>query len=168
MLYASRGFLFYKCKEFGARICLRPASRNHMGNMHTPMLAHSQGPLPFKAMELRLYSSPIPTIRVLYSVGNQCSLCAWHTHKGHVKVVVRKQKMKTENRKQRIRRFNGSLETRTVRGRERECVREKNRKFYSKNSSIYNNLLYMCVCSMHTFIQVLTRTDRSTIVLQCS
>ena len=26
----------------------------------------------------------------------------------------------------------------------------------------------MCVCSMHTFIQVLTRTDRSTIVLQCS
>ena len=26
----------------------------------------------------------------------------------------------------------------------------------------------MWVCSMHTFIQVLTRTDRSTIVLQCS
>ena len=25
----------------------------------------------------------------------------------------------------------------------------------------------MCVCSMHTFIQVLGRTDRSTIVLQC-
>ena len=49
-----------------------------------------------------------------------------------MKVVVRKQKMKTENRKQRIRRFNGSLETRTVRGRERESVREKNRKFYSK------------------------------------
>ena len=38
----------------------------------------------------------------------------------HVKVVVRKQKMKTENRTKRIRRFNGSLETRTVRGRERE------------------------------------------------
>ena len=28
--------------------------------------------------------------------------------------------------------------------------------------------MYMCVCSMHTFIQVLTRTDRITIVLQCS
>ena len=84
-----------------------------------------------------------------------------------VKSVVRKQKMKTENRKQRIRRFNGSLETRTVRGRERESVREKNRKFYSKNSN--NKLsIYMCVCSMHTYIQVLTRTDRSTIVLQCS
>ena len=36
-----------------------------------------------------------------------------------VKSVVRKQ-MKTENREQRIRRFNGSLESRTVRGRERE------------------------------------------------
>ena len=87
-----------------------------------------------------------------------------------VKVVVRKQKMKTENRKQRIRRFNGSLESRTVRGRERECVREKNRKFYSKTlqSTIIFSTIYVCVCSMHTYIQVLTRTDRSTIVLQCS
>ena len=46
---------------------------------------------------------------------------------------------------------------------ERERVREKTQKTLFKNSSIY-----MCVCSMHTFIQVLTRTDRSTIVLQCS
>ena len=35
---------------------------------------------------------------------------------------------------------------------------------------LYKSLegLYTCVCSMNTFIQVLRRTDRSTIVLQCS
>ena len=82
--------------------------------------------------------------------------------------------MKTENRKQRERRkrrFNGSLESRTVRGRERERVREKtNRKPSIQNSNTIQSisLIYMCVCLMHTFIQVLTRTDRSTIVLQCS
>ena len=70
-----------------------------------------------------------------------------------VKSVVRKQKMKTENRKQRIRRFNGSLETRTVRGREREYEREKNRKnSITKNSSIYNNLLALCVCVQCTLL----------------
>ena len=53
------------------------------------------------------------------SIGEQCEGDATV----NVKVVVRKQKMKTENRTKRIRRFNGSLETRTVRGRERE--REK-------------------------------------------
>ena len=47
-----------------------------------------------------------------------------------VKVVVRKQKMKTENRTKRIRRFNGSLETRTVRGRERE--RENTETLFKK------------------------------------
>ena len=50
-----------------------------------------------------------------------------------VKNVVRKQ-MKTENReKEEMRRFDGSLESRTVRGRERESEREKTQKnFYSK------------------------------------
>ena len=70
--------------------------------------------------------------------------------------------MKTENRKERKRRFNGSMELRTVRGRdkEREREREKNRKLYSKKLLLK---IYTCVCSMHTFIQVLTRTDRSTV-----
>ena len=50
--------------------------------------------------------------------------------------------------------------------RERERVRENTENSIQNSNSIQS--IYMCVCSMHTFIQVLTRTDRSTIVLQCS
>ena len=72
--------------------------------------------------------------------------------------------MKTENRKERKRRFNGSLELRTVRGRDRE--RETQKKLYFKNA-LTQCSIHVCVqCTR--FIQVLTRTDRSTIVLQCS
>ena len=76
--------------------------------------------------------------------------------------------MKTENRKKERKkcRFNGSLESRTVRGRDREREREKSKNLYYKKALTQS--MYMCVCSMHTFIQVLTRTDRSTIILQCS
>ena len=75
--------------------------------------------------------------------------------------------MKTENRKKENAGSMESLELRTVRGRDREREREKHRKLCYKNNALIQ-CLYMCVCSMHTFIQVLTRIDRSTIVLQCS
>ena len=53
---------------------------------------------------------------------------------------------------------------------EGERVRAKTHRkktIFQKLTQIFTTI-YMCVCSMHTFIQVLTRTDRSTIVLQCS
>ena len=84
-------------------------------------------------------------------MGALFDLSMWDT----VKSIVRKQ-MKTENRKQRMRRFNGSLETRTVRGRERESERENTESSVQKKTLTQYNALYMCVCSMHTYIQVLT------------
>ena len=51
-----------------------------------------------------------------------------------------------------------------------QYVGEREREKHTENSipKTLTQNLYMCVCSMHTFIEVLTRTDRSTIVLQCS
>ena len=51
--------------------------------------------------------------------------------------------------------------------RERERERENTENYIPKTLTQYSSM-YMCVCSMHTFIQVLTRTDKSTIVLQFS
>ena len=52
---------------------------------------------------------------------------------------------------------------------ETESERERNTEtIFQKTLQSTLQSIYMCVCSMHTFIQVLTRTDRSTIVLQCS
>ena len=51
---------------------------------------------------------------------------------------------------------------------EREREREKTQKTIFQKTLTQYSSMYMCVCSMHTFIQVLRRTDRSTIVLQCS
>ena len=70
--------------------------------------------------------------------------------------------MKTEDRKKEDAGLMESLESRTVRGREREKTQEK---LYYKKCSYFS---LQCVCLMHTFIQVLWRTDRSTVVLQCS
>ena len=92
-----------------------------------------------------------------------------HIHKDAcIRIVVGKEcraeaRMKTENREKEDAGLMESLESRTVRGRDRE--RETHRKLYFKKCT---HSMYICVCSMHTFIQVLTRTDRSTIVLQCS
>ena len=62
-----------------------------------------------------------------------------------VKIIVRKQ-MKTENReKEEMRRFNGSLESRTVRGRERESERVRTQETQFKNSNSIHFLIYMCV-----------------------
>ena len=74
-------------------------------------------------------------------------------------------KNEDRNQRERRRRFNGSLESRTVRGRDRE--RETHRKLYFKIMHSLNVLYNVCVqCTL--FIQVLWRTDRSTVVLQCS
>ena len=76
--------------------------------------------------------------------------------------------MKTENREKE--RNAGLMEAWSYAqyAGERERVRERNTEtLFKKTLQIYSTI-YMCVCSMHTFIQVLTRTDRSTIVLQCS
>ena len=51
--------------------------------------------------------------------------------------------------------------------RERERERENTENYIPKTLTQYSSM-YMCVCSMHTYIQDLWRTDRSTIVLQCS
>ena len=51
---------------------------------------------------------------------------------------------------------------------ERERERENTQKTIFQKTLAQYSSMYMCVCSMHTFIQVLGRTDRSTIVLQCS
>ena len=51
---------------------------------------------------------------------------------------------------------------------ERKREREKTENSIPRKTLTQYTSIYMCVCSMHTFIQVLTRTDRSTIVLQCS
>ena len=73
--------------------------------------------------------------------------------------------MKTENREKEYTGLMESLESRTVRGRDRE--RETHRKLYFKIMHSLNVLYNVCVqCTL--FIQVLWRTDRSTIVLQCS
>ena len=76
--------------------------------------------------------------------------------------------VKTENREKECAGLMGAWSHAQYAG-ERERVRERERK---QKPSIQNSnsiqSIYMCVCSMHTFIQVLTRTDRSTIVLQCS
>ena len=78
--------------------------------------------------------------------------------------------MKTENREKE--RNAGLMEAWSYAQYAGERERERVRENTEKNSiqKLFNLLyiLYMCVCSMHTFIQVLTRTDRSTIVLQCS
>ena len=72
--------------------------------------------------------------------------------------------MKTEIRKKEKTQVQWKLGvTHSTRERQRER-KKKHRETLFQNS----NSMYMCVCSMHTFIQVLTRTDRSTIVLQCS
>ena len=60
--------------------------------------------------------------------------------------------MKTENREERERRFNGSLELRTVRGREREREREK-----KKQNTLFQKLLlkiytiHVCVFNAHFY-----------------
>ena len=75
--------------------------------------------------------------------------------------------MKIENRRKENTGLMESLELRTVRGRDREREREKK---HSKNyipKTLTQCFIHVCVqCTR--FIQVLTRTDRSTIVLQCS
>ena len=58
--------------------------------------------------------------------------------------------MKTENKKKENAGLMENLELRTVRGREREREKEK------KNTENYipktlTQILYTCVCSMHTF-----------------
>ena len=51
--------------------------------------------------------------------------------------------MKTDNREERRRRFNGSLELRTVHGRDRERVRERER---TQKTLFQNLLLKICTC----------------------
>ena len=76
---------------------------------------------------------------------------------------------KKEDRKQREKEYTGlmeCLESRTVRGRDRE--RERERKKNKK--TILQKTLTRCIhmCSMNMFYTSPRRTDRSTIVLQCS
>ena len=62
---------------------------------------------------------------------------------------------KNEDRKQRERkkrRFNGSLELRTVRGRERESEREKQQKSSIQNSNSIQSICSTCVCVQCTLI----------------
>ena len=58
---------------------------------------------------------------------------------------------KSEDRKQRERRrrFNGSLESRTVRGRDREREREKQKTLFQKIMHSLNVLSTMCVFNAH-------------------
>ena len=76
--------------------------------------------------------------------------------------------MKTGKQKRRKRRFNGKLGVaHSMRERQREREWERKHRLYSKTLTQY--FVLTCVCVQCTrFIQVLTRTDRSTIVLQCS
>ena len=72
-----------------------------------------------------------------------------------------------QNEEEDKRRFNGELGlTQYTRERQREREREKHKKLCSKNTLTQK---YIHVCVQWTpFIQVFRRTDRSTIVLQCS
>ena len=58
--------------------------------------------------------------------------------------------MKTEIRKKEKHRFNGSLELHAVRGRDKERERENRKTLFQKIMHSVN-VLYICVCSMHTF-----------------
>ena len=58
-------------------------------------------------------------------------------------------RMKTENREKEYTGLMESLESRTVRGRDRE--RERNRRTIFQKILTQNTLFYKCVCSMHTF-----------------
>ena len=70
--------------------------------------------------------------------------------------------MKRESQGRKKRRFNGELRlTQYTQERQRERVQ---RRLYSKIALTQ----YTCVCSMNTFYTSPRRTDRSTIVLQCS
>ena len=74
--------------------------------------------------------------------------------------------MKTEIREKEEKA--GSMEAWSYAQYAGETKRERNTEnSISKNNALTQRSL-QCVCSMHTFIQVLWRTDRSTIVLQCS
>ena len=76
------------------------------------------------------------------------TLALWY----HVKNVVRKQVEDRNQRERKKRRFNGSLESRTVRGRERESEREKkHRNLYSKNSNSIHFNLHVCVFNAHFY-----------------
>ena len=59
--------------------------------------------------------------------------------------------MKTENREKEDAGLMESLESRTVRGRERESEREKTQKLYSKNSSNLHYNLHVCVFNAHFY-----------------
>ena len=64
------------------------------------------------------------------------------------------------------RRFNGELRlTQCTRERQREREREKTQKTLFQNNALTQ---CTCVCSINTFYTSPRRTDRSTIVLQCS
>ena len=56
--------------------------------------------------------------------------------------------MKTENKKERKRSFNGSLELRTVRGRDKERVREKTQK-NSNTKKLTQCSVHVCVFNAH-------------------
>ena len=80
----------------------------------------------------------------------------------HIKYIFRTCKrcraeasMKTENRKERKRRFNGSLELRTVRDRDKERERERKhrKKLYYKTLTQYS--VHMCVFNAHVLYKSL-------------
>ena len=68
---------------------------------------------------------------------------------GCVEDVVRKQVEDRNQKERRKQRFNGSLELRTVRGRERESEREKHRNYIPKNSNSKYSVLQVCVFNAH-------------------
>ena len=59
--------------------------------------------------------------------------------------------MKTVNREERKRRFNGSLELRTVRGRDREREREREKNTENSIPKSLTQNLYMCVFNAHFY-----------------
>ena len=66
-----------------------------------------------------------------------------------VKDVVRKQ-VGDRKQRERIHRFNGSLESRTVRGRDRERVRENRQTIFQK--IVTQNTLFYNVCVQCTLL----------------
>ena len=91
------------------------------------------------------------------------TLALWY----HLKDVVRKQ-VEDRNQKERNAGLMEAWSHAQYAGETKRQRERKHRKLYSKKTLTQYSSMYICVCSMHTFIQVLTRTDRSTIVLQCS
>ena len=88
------------------------------------MKMHMWREIKLKSNFIDLFSDEIWTKTVIIQLVTWCKECRAEAS------------MKTENREERKRRFNGSLELRTVRGRDREREREKN----TENKTLFQKL----------------------------